>query len=196
MSVSSEEDVKHRFMDLVTPHKDVLLAGALRLCNNNRPDAEDLLQETFMKAYTAFRRSQEIENPRAWLFKIMRNAFINRYHKSHREPAVVSYDEALDDRIRAIVAHVAEDPEKVFFSRFLDSEVEEAFNSLPEQFKEAVTLCDISGLSYEEISETLNVPLGTVRSRISRGREMLFGKLYEYAKERGLLPRGEKGRQG
>lgn len=192
MLVENEQDVKRRFAEMVAPHKETLLAGAMRF-TSNRADAEDLLQETFMRAYIAFKRSQDIDNPRAWLFKIMRNAYINRYHKSRREPAGVSYEEGLDHKIDAMVARTVDDPEKIFFSRFLDSEVEEALNSLPEQFKEAVILCDVSGLSYEEISEILGIPLGTVRSRISRAREMLFSKLYEYARERGLLPKGEKG---
>lgn len=193
MAAGGKEDVKERFTALVTPHREVLLAGAMRFVHNNRADAEDLLQETFMRAYAAFAKSQEIENPKAWLFKILRNAYINRYHKKRREPAEVSYEEGLDHRIDEMVARSAEDPARIFFSRLLDSEIENALDSLPEQFREAVVLSDISGLTYEEISHVLDVPLGTVRSRIARGREMLFHRLYDYARERGLLPKGEKG---
>ncbi len=187
-----DKELRDRFAALVKPHQDPLLAGALQF-TSNRADAEDLLQETFMRAYVGFKRSQEIEKPRAWLFKIMRNAYINRYHKNRRQPAKVSYDEGLDHKVDQVFSRSEGDPQEKFFSQFLDSEVVTALNSLPDQFRESVVLCDISGLSYEEISNVLDCPLGTVRSRISRGRELLFHKLYEYARERGLLPKGEKG---
>jgi len=191
----SEEKLKRDFSALVKAHQETLLAGAIQF-TGNRADAEDLLQETLMRAYVGFRRSQEIEKPRAWLFKIMRNAYINRYYKNKRQPARVSYEEGLDHKIDEMFARSSEDPQKKFFSQFLDSEIEEALNSLPEQFRESVILCDISGLTYEEISSVLDCPLGTVRSRISRGREMLFHKLYDYAKDRGLLPKETKGSKG
>ena len=194
MPEGDNDSLKEEFTLLVRPHEGVLLAGALRFAGN-RADAEDLLQETYMKAYVGFKRSQAVENPRAWLFKIMRNAYINRYHKKKREPAGVPYEEALDYKVDELASRRM-DPERQFFSQLLDSEVEEALNSIPEQFKESVILCDVSGLTYEEISQVLDCPLGTVRSRISRGRELLFEKLYDYAKERGLLPKGEKGNAG
>jgi RNA polymerase sigma-70 factor, ECF subfamily len=178
--------IKQEFSALVKPHQDALFAGALQF-TGNRADAEDLLQETFMRAYVGFKRSQDIEKPRAWLFKIMRNAYINRYHKKRRQPAKVSYEEGLDHKVDEVFSHNNNDPQEVFFSKFLDKEIEEALDSLPEQFRESVVLCDISGLSYEEISNVLECPLGTVRSRISRGRELLFHKLYDYARERGLV---------
>ena len=188
-----EEGLKAGFAELVKPHQEALFAGAMQF-TANRADAEDLLQETFMRAYIGFKRAQDIEKPRAWLFKIMRNAYINRYHKKRRQPSKVSYDEGLDHRVDEVFSRGGDDPQEKFFSQFLDSEVVSALNSLPDQFRESVVLCDISGLSYEEISQVLDCPLGTVRSRISRGRELLFHKLYDYAKERGLLPKGEKGR--
>lgn len=194
MSLASDkEDLKTAFTELVRPHQESLFAGALQF-TGNRADAEDLLQETLMRAYVGFRRSQDIEKPRAWLFKIMRNAYINRYHKDRRQPAGVSYDEGLDHKVDEVFSRSDEDPKDKFFGQFLDGEIVSALNGLPDQFREAVALCDISGLSYEEISNVLDCPLGTVRSRISRGREILFHKLYEYAKERGLLPKGEKGK--
>lgn len=191
MPQAVEEDIKRRFAELVKPHQEALLAAALQF-TSNRADAEDLLQETFMRAYVGFKRNQDIEKPRAWFFKIMRNAYINRYHKNRRQPAGVSYDEGLDHKVDDVFGRSENDPQGSFFGQFLDSEVVAALNSLPDQFRESVVLCDISGLSYEEISNVLDCPLGTVRSRISRGRELLFHKLYDYAKERGLLPRGEE----
>lgn len=178
---------------MLRPHEEPLFAGALRF-TGNRADAEDLLQETYMRAYIGFKRSQEIDKPRAWLFKIMTNAYINRYHKRRREPKRVSYEEGLDHLVNDLYAPSAEDPQEQFFSRFFDGEVKAALDSLPDQFRQAVILCDISGLTYEEISHVLDCPLGTVRSRISRGREILFHKLYDYARQRNLLGEGEKGR--
>lgn len=180
---------------MVKSHENALFAGALRF-SNNRADAEDLLQETFMRGFIGFKRSPAIDKPRAWLFKIMTNAYINRYHKKKRRPHRVSYEEGLDHKIDQVYAPSVDDPQEKFFAQFLDAEVKEALDTLPEQFRQSVILCDISGLSYEEISHVLDCPLGTVRSRISRGREILFHKLYGYAEDRGLLSKGEKGRRG
>ena len=191
LHASDKETLKADFAAMVKPHQEALFAGALQF-TGNRADAEDLLQETLMRAYVGFKRSQSIEKPRAWLFKIMRNAYINRYHKNRRQPAGVSYDEGLDHKVDEVFSRSDADPQDRFFGQFLDSEIVVALNSLPDQFREAIALCDISGLSYEEISNVLDCPLGTVRSRISRGREILFHKLYDYAKERGLVPKGEK----
>lgn len=191
---NNEDELKAGFEELVSPHEHALFAGALRF-TNNRADAEDLLQETFLRGYIGFKRSRDIQKPKAWLFKIMTNAYINRYHKKRRQPTQVSYDEGLDHRIDELFTPALDDPQERFFNQFFDSEVKDALESLPEQFREAVMLCDVSSLTYEEISNVLECPLGTVRSRISRGREMLFGKLQRYARERGFLREGEKGRQ-
>jgi RNA polymerase sigma-70 factor (ECF subfamily) len=191
---TEEESIKARFAALIKPHQEALFAAAMQF-TGNRADAEDLLQEAFMRGYIGFKRMQEIEKPRAWFFKIMRNAYINRYHKNRRQPAGVSYDEGLDHKVNELFDRSEEDPQGKFFGQFLDSEIVGALNSLPDQFRESVVLCDVSGLSYEEISNVLDCPLGTVRSRISRGRELLFHKLYDYARDRGLLPKGERGKQ-
>jgi len=190
---SSDEEIRTGFEELVKPHEDMLFAGALSF-TGNRADAEDLLQETFLRAYIGFKRAQDIRKPRAWLFRIMTNAYINRYHKKQRQPTHLAYDDGLDHRIDRVLAPSEDNPQEKFFSRFFDSEIQDALDSLPEQFREAVILCDISDLTYEEISNVLDIPMGTVRSRISRGREMLFGKLENYARERGLLGQEDKGR--
>ena len=187
-----DNSIKARFEALVKPHENALMAGALRF-TSNRADAEDLVQETFMRGYIGFKRAPRIDNPKAWLFRIMTNAYINRYHKKKREPVNVSYEEGLDHFIDDLFAPAIDDPQEKFFSQFFDSEVKAALESLPEQFRQAVILCDISGLTYEEVSKVQDCPLGTVRSRIARGREMLFHRLYDYAKERGLLAKSEKG---
>ena len=182
--------MREQFAEMVEPHQNVLYAGALRL-TSNKADAEDLLQETFMRAFAAYRKNPDIEKPRAWLFKIMTNAYINRYHKERRRPRRQPYEEDLSHRIDDVYARPVPDPQDQFFAQFLDDEIKNALNWLPEHFRRAVILCDISGLSYEEIAKVLECPLGTVRSRISRGREMLFHKLYDYARDKGLLPREE-----
>lgn len=186
-----KEELKRRYAVLVKPHGNTLFAGALRF-TNNRADAEDLLQETYMRGFVGFRRSQQIDQPRAWLFKIMTNAYINRYHKKKRRPTLIAYESTLDHKVTEPYAPHTEAPEQRFFAQFLDGEIKEALESIPEHFRRSIILCDISGLSYAEISTTLDCSLGTVRSRISRGREMLFNKLYDYAKERGLVAKDGK----
>ncbi len=183
-----EGEMNALFLELVNPHEKALFAAALRF-TNNRADAEDLLQETLMRAYIGFKRSPMIDQPRAWLFKIMTNAYINRYHKKRRRPPVVSYEDSLDHRIDDAHSGTDTDPQERFFAQFLDSEIKQALEGLPEHFRHSVILCDVSGLSYVEISRVLDCSLGTVRSRISRGREMLFNRLYEYARDKGLIPR-------
>ena len=183
---NDDDKLKAGFEELVKPLEDSLFAGALRF-TSNRADAEDLLQETYMRAYIGFKRDQNILKAKAWLFRIMTNAYINRYHKERKLPKRVSYEEGLDHLIDRLHAPLSDDPQRKFFSQLFDSEVKEALDGIPEQFRRAVILRDISGLSYEEIGVVLECPLGTVRSRISRGREMLFHKLYDYARDRGLL---------
>ena len=181
-----DKEIQATFANLIERHESNLFADAMCF-TRNRTDAEDLLQETFMRAFVGFKRSQDIENPKAWLFKIMRNAFINHYHKKRRQPTHVSYEEGLAGFVDDALISTDGDPAETFFSRFLDQEIEDALGSLPGQFREAVVLCAISGLTSEEIVQVLDCPLGTVRSRIFRGRELLFQKLYGYAKERGIL---------
>ena len=180
--------MKDAFLALTRPHERSLFAAALRF-TGNRADAEDLFQDTFMRAFVGFKRSPYIEKPRAWFYKIMTNAYINEYNRKRRRPRRISYDSSLDHRIDSLYTKRNSDPAKKFFARFLDAQVKQALDSLPVQFRQAVILCDMDGYTYEEISRKLDCPLGTVRSRISRGREILFHKLYRYALERGLLPK-------
>jgi RNA polymerase sigma-70 factor (ECF subfamily) len=187
--------LRDEFARMIEPFDHTLFAGALRLTNNTS-DAEDLLQETYMRGYVGYTRAQEIDQPRAWLFKIMTNAYINRYHKKRRRGSTVSYEQTLDHKLDSFYAPKNEDPQERFFAQFLDSEVRDAVESLPEHFRRSVILCDVSGLSYNEISEVLDCSLGTVRSRISRGREILFHKLFDYATKRGVFNRGAGNRRG
>jgi RNA polymerase sigma-70 factor, ECF subfamily len=169
------------------PHRDVLYNFALRT-TGDRDDALDLLQETYMKAFRFWDKYEKGTNIRAWLFRIMKNSYINRYRKETREPAMVDYDDVENfyDSIRDDTTD-SNDLQKKMYSNMLSDEVTQALQSLPEDFRTVVILCDIEGLTYDEIAEFLNCPIGTVRSRLHRGRKMLEEKLYDYARERGML---------
>lgn len=170
------------------PHMDVLYNFALRT-TGNEDDARDLLQETYLKAYRFWDKYEKGTNIRAWLFRIMKNSYINRYRKETREPDTVDYADVENfyDSIRAESTDTNDLQEKLF-GGLLGDEVTSALKSLPEDFRTVVILCDIEGLTYEEIAEFIDRPIGTVRSRLHRGRKLLQGKLFEYAKQRGLIP--------
>jgi RNA polymerase sigma-70 factor (ECF subfamily) len=170
------------------PHMDLLYNFALRT-TGNADDARDLLQETFMKAYRFWSKYEKGTNIRAWLFRIMKNSYINRYRKETREPDKVDYGdiENFYDSIRASVTDTNDLQEK-FYGGLLGDEVTKALQNLPEEFRTVVILCDIEGLTYEEIAEFLECPIGTVRSRLHRGRKLLQVELFEYAKQQGLIP--------
>jgi RNA polymerase sigma-70 factor, ECF subfamily len=169
------------------PHKNILFNFALRT-TGNADDAKDLLQETFMKAFRFWDKFEKGTNIRAWLFRIMKNSYINRYRKETREPGMVDYDDVENfyDSIRDDSTD-SNDLQKRMYSNMLSDEVIDALQSLPEDFRTAVILCDIEQLTYEEISDFLNCPIGTIRSRLHRGRKFLEEKLRDYAKERGIL---------
>lgn len=169
------------------PHTSILYNFALRT-TGNADDAHDLLQETFMKAFRFWDKYEKGTDLRAWLFRIMKNSYINRYRKETREPGMVDYDdiENFYDSIRDESTDT-NDLQKRMYNNMLSDEVIEALQSLPEDFRTVVILCDIEGLTYEEIADFLNCPIGTVRSRLHRGRKILEEKLYDYAKERGLV---------
>ena len=168
------------------PHKDILYNFALRT-TGDKDDAYDLLQETFMKAFRFWDKYEKGTNIRAWLFRIMKNSYINRYRKESREPGIVDYDDVENfyDLIRDDSTD-SNDLQRRMFSNMLSDEVIEALQSLPEDFRTVVILCDIEEMTYDEISEFLNCPIGTVRSRLHRGRKMLEEKLHDYAKDRGI----------
>ena len=161
---------------------DVLFNFALRTTGNG-DDAHDLLQETYMKAFRFWDKYEKGTNVRAWLFRIMKNSYINRYRKETREPGMVEnfYDSIRDESTDT------NDLQQKMYNNMLSDEVTQALQSLPEDFRTVVILCDIEGLTYEEISDFLNCPIGTVRSRLHRGRKMLEDMLRDYAKDRGLI---------
>ena len=169
------------------PHMDILYNYALRM-TGSRDDAEDLLQETFLRAYRFWDKFQQGTNIRAWLFRIMKNSYINRYRKESKEPDTVDYDKIQNyySSIRADFADPNDLQEKIF-GGLLEDDISNALEALPEDFRTVVILSDIEELPYEEIAEFVNCPVGTVRSRLHRGRKMLREKLFDYARTRGYV---------
>jgi RNA polymerase sigma-70 factor (ECF subfamily) len=181
---------KTKFSEQAMPFMDALYTAALRLAHN-AADAEDLVQETYLKAYRAYDGFEEGTNLRAWLYRILTNTFINSYRSKKRRPDETDIDEIEDlylyRRLGGLEAAAAgRSAEDELLDWFSDSEVKEAVESLPEQFRIAVLLSDIEGFSYKEIAEILDIPIGTVMSRLHRGRKALQRQLYEFAKSRHL----------
>jgi len=170
-----------------------LYAAAMRM-TRNPADAEDLVQETYLKAYRGFGGFQEGTNLKAWLYRILTNTFINQYRARKRRPEESELDEVEDlylyRRLGGLeAAQAGRSAEDELMDYFTDHEVKEAIESLPEQFRLAVLLADVEGFAYKEIAEILDIPIGTVMSRLHRGRKALQKKLYEFATERGLAER-------
>jgi RNA polymerase sigma-70 factor (ECF subfamily) len=176
------------FADLAMEHMGSLYTAALRM-TRNPADAEDLVQETYLKAYRAFNTFQEGTNLKAWLYKILTNTFINSYRSRKRRPEQsVLY---LYRRLGGLEAAAAgRSAEEEVLDSFTDAEVKNALESLPEQFRLAVLLADVEGFSYKEIADIVGVPIGTVMSRLHRGRKALQKALFEFGMERGLVAPG------
>ena len=184
----SERDLKKRKEDFdreAMPHMKLLYNYALRM-SGDREDADDLVQDTYMRAFKFFHKFEKGTNCKAWLFRIMKNCYINRYRKNKKEPPKVDYEDVQNfyDSIRSELVD-PNDLEQKVFANLLDDDVMNALNSLQDDYKTVVILCDLEGLSYDEISEFLDCPIGTVRSRLHRGRKILQNKLTEYAKDKG-----------
>lgn len=169
------------------PHMDALYNFALKMTGDS-DDANDLIQETYLKAFRFFDKFEKGTNCKAWLFRIMKNTYINTYRKSAKEPDKVDYEDVENfyENIKASntdSAHL----EKDIYDNLLDDELSAAITSLPEDFRTVVILADIEGYTYEEIADFIDVPVGTVRSRLHRARKMLFTKLYDYAGQKGYI---------
>lgn len=179
------------FADLAMEYMGSLYSAALRM-TRNAADAEDLVQETYLKAYRAFGSFQEGTNLKAWLYKILTNTFINAYRARKRRPEQSDLDEVEDlylyRRLGGLEAAAAgRSAEEEVMDLFADEDVKQALESLPDQFRIAVLLADVEGFSYKEIAEILDVPIGTVMSRLHRGRKALQKALYQFGMDRGLV---------
>jgi RNA polymerase sigma-70 factor (ECF subfamily) len=186
--VSRSTKKKHtEFEAEALPHMDVLYNFALRT-TGNQDDAHDLLQETYLKAYRFWDKYEKGTNIRAWLFRIMKNSYINRYRKETKEPDKVDYED-IENFYNTIRAESTDpnDLQKQLYGNLLGDEVTKALQGLPDDFRTVVILCDIEGMTYEEIAEFVECPIGTVRSRLHRGRKLLQAELFEYAKKQGMI---------
>lgn len=177
---------QQEFNDEIIPHLDSLYNFALRL-TTDPSDSEDLVQDTIVKAFRFFDSYEKGTNAKAWLFRILKNSFINNYRKKLKKPQEVDYDEVSPyyESVRAERTETT-DLEHLIFRDLMDDNFTKALSKLPEDFRTVVLLCDVEGFTYEEISNMLDVPIGTIRSRLHRGRNLLKTELYEYAKKRGF----------
>jgi RNA polymerase sigma-70 factor (ECF subfamily) len=181
-------DNRALFEEQALPYLDQLYAAGLRM-TRNPADAQDLVQETFVKAYSAFGQFQQGTNLKAWLYRILTNTFINTYRKKQRDPYSGTIDELEDWQLggaESATSTSTRSAEAEAIDHLPDTAVKEALQSIPEDFRLAVYLADVEGFSYQEIADIMKTPVGTVMSRLHRGRRLLRDKLTDYAKERGV----------
>ncbi|MBI2471352.1 MAG: sigma-70 family RNA polymerase sigma factor [Planctomycetes bacterium] len=193
-----ENKRRKEFEDIAMEHLDSLYNMAIRLVFNKEA-AEDLVQETYLKAYRFFDTFQKGTNIKAWLFKILRNTFINKYRKTVNLPSEIFYEDVesvnsnLSYKQESDSAELTDTLESKYndLGNLMEDDVKHAIDSLPIEYKEAILLSDVEELSYNDIAEITNVPIGTVKSRLNRGRKLLQKSLWEYAKDRGFIKRGK-----
>jgi RNA polymerase sigma-70 factor, ECF subfamily len=183
-----DEELEARFEAEALPMLPGLYSAAFRL-TRNAADAEDLVQETFLRAYRGFHQFEPGTNLKAWLYRILTNTFINSYRKRQREPQTISDDQVEDWYLYSKMAEGGLEPsaETAVLESLPDEDVQQALSSLPQQFRIAVMLADVEGFSYKEIAEITGVPIGTVMSRLHRGRKALEKRLWDVVRERGLV---------
>lgn len=184
------------FEEIALKYIDSLYNMALRLVLN-KEEAEDLVQETYLKAYRFFDTFQKGTNAKAWLFKILRNTFINKYRKAMSMPSEIVYEDV--ESVNSHITYKLEDKSEELvdtledkygdLSNLMEDDVKHAIDSLPIEYREAILLSDVEGLSYKDIAEITNVPIGTIKSRLNRARKLLEKSLWEYAKDKGFIKR-------
>lgn len=180
------------FAEQAMPLMDGLYGAALRM-TRKPADAEDLVQETYLRAYRGFGGFEQGTNLKAWLYRILTNTYINQYRKKKRRPDESDIDDIEDlylyRRLGGLAGATAgRSAEEELFEQITDSNIKDALEALPEQFRMAVLLADVEGFAYKEIAEILDIPIGTVMSRLHRGRKGLQKELYEFGRERNLVP--------
>lgn len=188
-------ELERRFTDEAMPYLDQLYGAAMKMTRNPQ-DAQDLVQETFMKAFAAFARFSPGTNLKAWLYRIMTNTYINGYRKRQREPYLGAIDELEDWQLggaESTTSMASRSAEAEAIDRTPSGVVTEALNALPEDFRMVVYLADVEGFSYQEIADIIGRPIGTVMSRLHRGRARLRQALSAYAQEQGIDTGGREG---
>ncbi len=195
----STQQRRERFERDAMQYVDQLYAAALRMARNPS-DAEDLVQEAYTKAFSAFHQYKPGTNLKAWLYRILTNTYINLYRKRQREPRQANTDAVEDWQLHRAESHTStglRSAEVEALDHLPDSDVKRALQELPEEFRLAVYFSDVEGFAYKEISEIMDTPIGTVMSRLHRGRKLLREKLGDYAQERGFdTSRTRKGKDG
>ena len=187
----SESELRHLFEDQALPFMDQLYGAAMRM-TRNPADASDLVQETFVKAFAAFRQFRQGTNLKAWLYRILTNTFINTYRKNQRNPYQGTIDELEDWQLggaESVTQSIsARSAEADAIDHLPSSAVKDALQAIPEDFRMAVYFADVEGFSYQEIADIMKTPVGTVMSRLHRGRRLLRGLLADHARETGVVP--------